>query len=169
MRASSSFDRAGLLQARRNAIMAKLPQGRRPRIHQMGYARVDAAPHLRPSGGAEAMQLFTSFDGRISRRTFWFGLLVFMALGLGLSLLALPLARDAGPTLRVVGFMLSLPLLYVHDDPAIHELENGSLGKDRMIASSGLAFFGVLAMSLSIAAARPQLLRGRRRTAERSG
>jgi uncharacterized membrane protein YhaH (DUF805 family) len=58
------------------------------------------------------VQLFTSFEGRISRRRFWFGLLVFVAIGLGLSLLMLPLSRGAGPMLRLAGFIVSLGLLY---------------------------------------------------------
>lgn len=61
---------------------------------------------------SRAMQLFLSFEGRISRRTFWFGILVFLAVGLGLSLLVLPVSRGAGPMLRIVGFLISLVLLY---------------------------------------------------------
>jgi uncharacterized membrane protein YhaH (DUF805 family) len=58
------------------------------------------------------MNLLFSFDGRISRRTFWFGLLLFVLFGLGLSLLMLPLSRGAGPMLRLAGFVISLGLLY---------------------------------------------------------
>ncbi len=58
------------------------------------------------------MQLFMSFEGRISRRTFWFGILVFVIAGLGFSLLALPVARSVGPAFRIPGFLLSLLLLY---------------------------------------------------------
>ena len=59
------------------------------------------------------MRLFTSFEGRISRRTFWFGLLVFVAAGLALSALALPIANWLGPSGRIPLFIAGLPLWYV--------------------------------------------------------
>lgn len=64
------------------------------------------------------MYLFTNFEGRISRRTFWFGLLVIILVGLGISLFAVSFigtpafVGTTGLLGRLAMFVLSLPVLF---------------------------------------------------------
>lgn len=58
------------------------------------------------------MSLFTQFEGRISRKSFWFGLLAIVVLAIVLSWAALPYALSGGLVSRLVLFVLSLALLF---------------------------------------------------------
>lgn len=58
------------------------------------------------------MSLFTQFEGRISRKSFWFGLLAIVVLAIVLSSVALPYALAGGIVSRLILFLLSLALLY---------------------------------------------------------
>lgn len=62
-----------------------------------------------------------------------------------------------------------IPIRYVPADPSIHELERGSFDQDRILGWAGVALFGLVAVALTIAVARQQLLRPRRRGPASSG
>ena len=56
--------------------------------------------------------LFTSFDGRISRKSFWLGSVIILAIAFGLSLLVLPMVLSGGQVARLLAFLVSLVLIY---------------------------------------------------------
>lgn len=58
------------------------------------------------------MSLFMQFEGRISRKSFWFGFLAIIGVAIVLSWVALPYAISGGVVSRLVLFLLSLVLLY---------------------------------------------------------
>jgi len=58
------------------------------------------------------MSLLTQFEGRISRKSFWFGILAIIGLVIVLSWAALPYAISGGFVSRLVLFLSSLVILY---------------------------------------------------------
>ena len=58
------------------------------------------------------MKLLTTFEGRISRKSFWLGLLVVIILSVVVSFAALSIVANGGFVGRLISLILSLVLLY---------------------------------------------------------
>ena len=58
------------------------------------------------------MELLTTFEGRISRKTFWFGLLLIVILSVVVSFAAFSIIISGGFVGRLLSLILSLVLLY---------------------------------------------------------
>jgi uncharacterized membrane protein YhaH (DUF805 family) len=56
--------------------------------------------------------LFTSFDGRIGRQTYWMGILVFFGLGIVASILDLILGTQIGEDVGLIGAVVSIAMIY---------------------------------------------------------
>lgn len=93
------------------------------------------------------MKLFTSFEGRISRKSFWFGLLVIIALSIVVSWALLPLALSGGIGIQLLLFALSFALLYPMVAVAVKRLHD----RNKAAVPWAIIFFapGVLANFLS--------------------
>lgn len=59
------------------------------------------------------MELFTSFEGRISRKSFWLGLIGITIIGLVLSMGLLPIIGSGGVIVGVVQFILTAGIFYL--------------------------------------------------------